>query len=606
MIKTPEELNRKYDDLKAFYAQRNLNMLSWRDLYFMREESIFIDSESKYIDPAPDEVRIVLPIAYSVVNGLLELMLTKHPAIIVPQSTVKGVDLEQAEHNERGLLSIWQQADIYSRFKDAGWHGLLDGWGALQLVWNSKAKEGECPIVVLHHDPFNVFPMPDTVPGKWKYVIHAFPRMVSDIKDDWLYGDRRKRGTRIAEESLKDLKDTDKVTFLDYWDSEVNSVAVSYESKDTRGVTIKNTKWIKEPTAHGYGFLPWEFMLLGRLPFRGAGESMSVSCIYAIEELIRSLCKQASAKATYLARWEDPPLVTETEEGENFEATSIGSHMHIRLRTGEKAYYLLHPGPMQQMDTMMDFIRDYIEVASIPRVLQGQYVGAVSGIAMSLLRNPTLMKIAFKQKDIERAGSQLNEKILKLIEKKATKPLYLWGSNQAGQSVDVELNPDRIAGYYRNSVKLSASLPTDDAATVNMLATLKQLDVFSTQTTRDVAQQTLHDMVPQSLIDEEKRVLAEKIYMNPEFVNTLAMAAAQGIMLPYLQEGQGEEQGEGLPTLPTGEEELTLPSQALAAQTPGMPGGNTQPSLEQRMNEMMLQSPGNPTGEMSKPTEAIV
>ena len=602
MIKTPEELQLKYDNIKAFYSQRNINMLAWRDAYFMRQNAIFVDNDGNVIEQLPDEVRVVLPIAFNVVNGMLELLLTKRAAITVPVSTAKGVDLQHAEHNERALLSIWQQADINTRVRDAAWHGLVDGWGALQLVWKPKAEEGETNIVVLHHDPYNVYPMPDTEPGKWRYVIHAFPRKVAQIKDDWLFGDKRKRSTKIAEEALKDLKDTDEVEFLDYWDAEVNAVGISYDSKEKSGAVIKNTKWIKEPTPHGYGFLPWQFYLLGRMPFRTKGEQMSLSVLYPIMNMIALLCRQVSEKASYLSRWEDPPLVTKTEEGQDFEPTKSERGMHIRLRTGEDAFYLVHPGPLPQMDTMVELVRDYIDVSSIPRALQGRYEGAVSGIAMSLLRNPTLMKIAFKQKEIENNCVALNEKILRLLEKKGGKDMYLWGSNAAGQAVDVMIDPDAIAGYYRNEVKLSASLPTDDAGTVNMLATLLQLDVLSRQTTRDVAQQTLHDLLPQSLIDEEKRVLAEKIYQNPEMINTLAMAAAQGINLPYLQEEAEAE----TPEQPMGVQEETMPGMTLPSQIPGMPGGNTQPDARQRIEEMMLQGPQNPTGGVSKVPEGIM
>jgi hypothetical protein len=273
--------------------------------------------------------------------------------------------------------------------------------------------------------------------------------------------------------------------------------------------------------------------------------------------------------------------------------------MHLRLRQDEDAGYLMHPGPMPQIDTLIQQVDEVMDAASLPKVLQGQYVGAVSGVAMSLLRNPTLMKVGFRQKEIERACENLNMKMLKLLEVKlSSKPVYMWGGALTGENVDVMIDKSRIGGYYRNEVKLSASLPTDDANTVNMLATLVQLNVLSKQTARDVAQQTLHDLVPQSLIDEEQRIVAEMVYGNPSFVEGLVMKLAEIINLPYLQKQENPRGGRG-------EREVTMPSNTIPSQTPGMPGGNTQPDMGQRLQEMVERAP-NPTGAVNRAQEPIM
>jgi len=251
---------------------------------------------------------------------------------------------------------------------------------------------------------------------------------------------------------------------------------------------------------------------------------------------------------------------------------------------GEKAYYLVHPGSPPQVDSLIAFLGDHVEVSALPRVLQGLYVGDMSGIAMSLLRNPTLMKVAFKQKEIERSCMSLGGKMLKLVEKKMRGTQYIWGTESMSDAIDVEIDPDKIFGYYRNIVKLSASLPTDDANTVNMLIALIQSQILSRQTARDVAQQTLHDLVPQSLIDEEQKVLAEQIWTDPGTVQSLAAAAAQEINLPYLSKQVNPKGGYG-------DKEITMPGRTLPSQMPGTPGGNTAPSPEQQMQEMMQRAP---------------
>ena len=129
-----QELQQKLLDLESFYGQRNVNFLAWRNLYFMREESIWRDENDEYIAAEPDEVRLVLPIALNVVEGFRELLLTKPPAISVPPPTASGEELIDAEHNERTLLALWDRAEIYDRLRDSLWHGLVDGWGVLQVL----------------------------------------------------------------------------------------------------------------------------------------------------------------------------------------------------------------------------------------------------------------------------------------------------------------------------------------------------------------------------------------------------------------------------------------------------------------------------------------
>jgi hypothetical protein len=592
MLKTTAQLQFMLDNLQDMYMQRNVNFLAWRDLYFKKPEAIWADKDGKYISPEPDEKRIILPIAQNIVEGFRELLLAKSPSISVPQSSVEGESLKQAEHNEKTLLAAWDRAEVYERLRDALWHGLVDGWGVMQMVWNKESDTG-FPITVLHHDPYNVYAMPSATPNRWQYVIHTYPRLVGSIKEEWpKIKDERKRASKVAKESIElmdldEYKDTDTVTFFDYWDDEVNAVGISYvkTEKYSRAETIV-TRWLKEPTAHGYGFNPWYIMLPCRLPFKNEGEKMGVSILYSVEELIKEKCKNISEKATMVARYMDPPLITITEMGTDFEPVRTERGMHLRLRTGEDAKYLVHPGTPPQLDTLGMELSENIEAAALPKALQGLYEGNVSGIAMSLLRNPTLMKIAFKQKEMERVLENLNSDMLKLLEKKVTKPMYIYGESREGGQINVTFDPAIVDGYYRNSVKLSASLPTDDAGVVNMLATLVQLKIIDVTTARDVAQQTMHDLVPQSLIDEEMKILASMALQDPTLIQSLAMEIAKKVNLPYLQPQPENPQGG------YGDKAVQMGAGTLPSQIPNMPGGNTQPGMQQRVGEMMAGQPG--------------
>ncbi|MBM3149161.1 MAG: hypothetical protein FJZ88_03910 [Chloroflexi bacterium] len=107
----------------------------------------------------------------------------------------------------------------------------------------------------------------------------------------------------------------------------------------------------------------------------------------------------------------------------------------------------------------------------------------------------------------------------------------------------MSLDPTIIGGYYRNQVKLSASLPTDEAATTAMLTALRQTNVLSSRTVRDVIQQTLRDLVSQSLEDEEDQILIETLLSMPEIQLALAQDVAReaGVRLPEQMQGGGAE-----------------------------------------------------------------
>lgn len=576
------QLQTRLHQLEEFYAQRNSNIVGWRNLYFRDENTYFVGPDGKVPDKSPDEVRVIVPIAQGTVDTFIELLLTKRPVISVPRLGVSKEDTAAAEHNEKVLWATWDEAQILRQVTDSLWHGLVDGWGVLQLVWDFGAGPGESKIVVQSHDPYNVYAMPSDRPGVWEYVIHAYPVLVGGLRNRWTSGKQSLRRTRVATATLDKLEDDDMVTLIDYWDKEFNGVAVAYSVVDKERGSTEVVEWLKEPLEHGYGFLPWEIYFPSPLPFPTVGERFGTSILYPIQDLIVEYSQLVSIRGTYMRRHLDPPLITKTQEGRDFAPVRTEAGLHFRLETDESAEYLVNPGTMPQLDGQLQIVKQAIENASLPAVLQGQYVGSVSGVAMSLLRNPTLMKVGFKQGALERVLSSLNARILTLYEKYLTRPVELWGHNPDGRPMGVEIDPKKICGRYKNDVKLSASLPTDDANTVNMVVALVQVKLISRQTGLDVLQQMLHDMLPQSVTDENQRVLAESILDNPQLLQGLAQRAAEEGGLPWpLETPKGES---GNPAM--GEKEVTLPAQTLAAQSPGMPGGNTNPTVGQRMQEL--------------------
>jgi len=586
---TLEILQKRLDALVSFYKDRNSNILKWRDIYFRVEGMYFAGDDGKLKEKEPDEYRIVMPVAKTTVDAFIELILTKPPTLHVPRTEVKPELNDVADQNEKILYATWERGRVNRRAIDSLWFGLVDGWGVFQIAWDKHADTdvGECPIVVVTHDPYNIYAMPGAKPDTWRYIINAYPRLVGAIRDEFgLYDDQldmRKKRDKELKALFKDLKDDDTVTYIDYWDKDVNAIAVSFQAKDKNRGDTKAVVWLKSPKDHGYGFLPWVIYHPCSLPFPHVGARIGISILYDVQDLAIYFSQLISKRATFLERHFDPPLVTKTEDGRAYQPIRTASGDHYRLELEESAEYLVNPGLHNPAAiAQIELVMSMIERCTLPRVLQGQYVGSISGIAMSLLRNPTLMKVAFKQEALENALVKVNEYILRLYEIFLRKSLYLWGKGIGGKSLDIEISGDEIKGYYRNEVKLSASLPTDDANTVNMVVAMVQQKLISRQTALDILQQMLHDLLPQSVQDEAKRVIAEAILDNPMIIQGLAMQAAKQGGLPIsLEAPEGENARGGY-----GEREVTMPPGTLPPQLGALAGGNTQPSMEQRMAEI--------------------
>jgi len=599
---TTDDILAKARHLHNFYRQRNTNMKIWRSLALLSKYSLWTDEEGAYIPPEDQEIRVNLPIAYTIVEGYRTLLLSRPPVISVPTSSIKAVHQDQAEEIEKMLYGIWETSNVLEAVKEALWHALAEGWGVLQIVYDADAEErGACPIYAKAVDPLNVYPMPADRPNEWAYVIVIEKRLVGELYQTYVAGhDKRLRTTKIAQQALEGFKDTDEVAVIGYWDDTHFATGIAPFSllKGEEAETPAEVRWLEEPTEHELGRVPFVFFFGIDLPYRDKGERIGVSVLWPIEGLIRYAARLFSQKATIIARFADPTLVTKTLEGRGFEGVgTYGGQLPLELE--EDAYYLQPPTQaLSSVDVQIEEILGQIEQAGLPRHVLGQLtVSRLSGVAMNLLRTPVLMKIAFKQMGIENALEKMNEMFLRIIENRVTHPVYIWGTMPDGTPIETVLTPEVIGGYYRNRVRLTASLPTDEPAVTAMLTALVQLGILSKRAARDVIQQTFRDLAPQSLKQEEDQILIETLLEMPAIKNALMWDAAQEAGLPIVEElmgqqGQQPRQGAifqagaeaGLPaqTFPfriAGRQEPTTPDivRRLAQVTLGAQGGSPNP-----------------------------
>ena len=513
--------------LERFYRQRNENILAWRALYFMDPKQVFQDASGNFVEAEDDEIRIILPLAHTTVDSFKAILLSRPPVIDVPASEILDLHYTQIDQIERTLYAVWDRANVVQAIQDALWHALVDGWGVLQVRFDPQAEEmGRVPIFVKSVDPIGVYPMPSERPGEWEYVIASYYELAGTLRKMFVSGkDKRKKATRVATQALEGLDEDSRIQVLEYWDDKYHGILIVPTDSKAPNTTVSEGEWVLLPTEHGYGTLPF-FIFHGlTFPFKDRGERIGVSVLWPIEEMIKYLCKLISQKATIIARYANPTLVTYTQSGESNDISLFGDKLN--LYTDERAEFLMPPGPMPEISVQMEEVLAQLEMAGLPRHMMGQLtVSRLSGVAMNLLRTPVLMRIASKQMAIEKALERMNESILKIIENRIEEPVYLWGNDQNGRPIEVFLNPEIVNGYYRNRVRLSASLPTDEPATVAMLSSLRQLEIISKRTMRDIVQQTLRDLSPQSLEMEEDQIQIENLLSMPEIQQGLMYEAA--------------------------------------------------------------------------------
>jgi len=609
MVPTKEQIFDYAQRLEEFYSQRNTNMLVWRELALLTKESYWVDSEGNYVPPEDYEVRIILPTAWNTIETYLALMLTRPPVITVPTSEVREVHKEQADMIEKMLYAVWSKSRLNSVLRDALWHSLVDGWGVLQVVYEPDADlKGRCPIYVKSIDPMGFYPMPSARPGEWEYVIIIQHRLVGDLRRSFILGkDGRLKAVKSAKQALEGYDDTDRVKILEYWDDTHHAFMVIPEETEQEEPDVALGEWLLPPTEHRFGRIPFAVFFGVGLPFRDRGERMGVGVLFPLEGLVRYSCQLISQKASIIHRYANPTLVTKTVEGRGFDIPSpIGGELPLELE--ESAEFLLPPGTPPDVDVQLNEIIAQIEQTGLPRHIMGQLaISRLSGIALSLLRTPVLMKVAFKQMSVEEALEDINEIILRTIENYVAEPIYLWGRDSEGQTIDIALDPTIINGYYRTNVKLTASLPTDETAVTAMVTALRQTDVLSSRTARDIIQQTLRDLTTQSLEDEENQILIEKLLALPQFQVALAMDAAReaGVEL-FMEAGPGRGNIPGspmqgaIPGMPPG----AVPPQQFPWRVSGRAEPTPAEALTRLINTIQGQQGGRPPRTVAAPTMA--
>jgi hypothetical protein len=538
---------------------------SFRDERMDEDEALYnLALEASGVE-LPEELSgevVVKNTPFVTVQKVAAILGSERPTLqLVAPSPDKVKEAERAEEMLRWLWEEWDRAWRRSLhgglFHDLAHYLALRGWGAIRLSYDPEADPGEPPVRLELVDPRFVYPLPGA--KGLRYVAVRRRTYAGEVLD--LFGQE-------AEKVLAGLEDDEPVTLEAYYDDWWHAVLVE-------------GKWVKEPTAHEYGFVPWVIVIAGGAPIRaserdpeGWTRNVGPSIFHGIKQAYRQLNKVLSQLATEVARMGNPAVIWYLDPDEKDEPRQIDlapGATNYAIAPKERIEVIrTSPNPADMGPLMQALVED-VNRASLPPVLWGVAGPETSGFAISMLSQAARDAIQPVVLAMEQAVEDTSERALTLIRQFHDRPVGIVvrdraGRWVAGRSVDptlLEQTGTRVRASYRD---LS---PKDRAAFAQLAALLTDKRLISLRTARE---QYLGLDNPDL---ENDRVLEELIYTDEEILKEYLTPLALARFDPQLFEVWLAREGRR-----RREEELKRQQQAQEVPHPGavpVPGMPPQP-----------------------------
>lgn len=339
-----------------------------------------------------------------------------------------------------------------------------------------------------------------------------------------------------------------------------------------KGWTIK-----KAVVVPGYHIIPYVAWAGVSTPLAGENESLSI--LYPLTNgdggqkamgVVAAMSILASIDLTTAVMSPNSPLFVDDQNAEiDTEPNAVN-----RVSPGTRSWRTPPDATNPAVVRMFEQLQGVLGNVTMPEVLNGQ-VYDLSGQAISGLTNAFQRLIAFKQQDREVAIERFLELILHLTREYAD-PEQGWtayGANQFGRYVEESVTPEDIGKSCRVQVKLDASLPKDEMATISMLVSLVKAEIISVETAQDQIQKLI-GMAADTPTDETKRILRDKILREGNIAKLLATALGREALADLEAAGvfTAEDVAEAQAMLYQ-EEHPQPPPMAPGAPPPGAPPG---------------------------------
>ncbi|RLC76415.1 MAG: hypothetical protein DRJ03_28720 [Chloroflexi bacterium] len=438
------------------YTERNSRMDAVEELFKM-EFDIEQDVEDQNLElVASPRAQAILKMFQSFLAVGPDLTIQVLPQEESDEEQERCTKLERYLHAVRAASEFETGRSTYANF--VFWF-LFRGWGVFKtLFFPHFVDTNYFPIRILDRDPYNVYPV-FGVTGPL-YVVEKYDRYVGDIKRELRGLLAKKRDPEAVIWRMPDLTeytDTDKVEVVEYWDT------------TNKGLRIAG-QWVWLMPHHyklddeEEGIIPYAFAFCEETPLAEA-EWLGRSVLDPLDNILRQQCILMSKVATATELFYYPQILVETPHGQSFVMSSAPGQVRP-IPPGSKVT-VLNPTPNQGLirELMAWYDRD-ITLFGLPEAVWGLQPGRVqAGFAIAQLLSGVKTKLAEKANKIEMAMARAHEHVLRLTEifaatsKKGGFEIYPAGD----AAVPLLVTPEDVSGHYRNRVKISPDLPTDEA-----------------------------------------------------------------------------------------------------------------------------------------------
>ena len=481
--------------IKDFWRERDIRMDEDYELYSMVEARRKRDEEGEKI-----------------VRNIINTLVEKSSNMVGAQTPVISVEAarldqrEPAQRVENLLRHAWEQwnykwmLNLHTPMRrDAAHFLILRGWLAARVAYNPYHEPDEVPVDLTFADPRYVYPCRGGN-GKLRYVVHTYPSTIGEVLDEW----------PESAEFFHSEDDDQECEVTAYYDDWWHSVLVD-------GFVVK------EPTEHGYGFVPWVFGMGNGAPIRSTEgkapkwtSEAGVSLFHSIKHPYRQQNRVLSQIATEVARASNPPTVY-------FYNRENDEMAHIDLSPGSTSY-LMNDERFQFVETtpnpnnvgpLLSALSEDIEKGGLPEVLWGgDQAGSTSGFAIALLSGAARDSLYGVISALQFSYEMINRYALMLIRDHHPDPVGVIVRDRHGNFRGSEtVYPEEIAAIgVNNRVKFRDVAPQDKFQQIQAAIALTDKNLVSMEYARD---ELIGVDDPE---EENQRVLNEMIYRDDEIL----------------------------------------------------------------------------------------
>lgn len=442
---------------------------------------------------------------YVVVEKAANMLASQTPTIQVIPPTPD--DKENAQKIENFLRwswtkwnRTWRRSQLQGSLQHAMAHFLcLRGWASFRIWYDSEIDPAlDLPIRVKLFDPRQVYP--EFGDSGLLYVVHKYWTTYGELKDEW----------EEAAKEFDEEDDEEAVEVTEYYDDWFHAISV-------------DGAYIKKPTAHEYGFVPWVIVTGNGSPVRATSvdqtswvEDVGVPIFHGIKSSYASLNRLLSQLATQVANAANPaslyyydPNQDKLPQPLDYTAGTTNWLLYDRERVEP---LLLNPNP-NDVGPVIDSLIDDIQKGTLPNVLWGQG-GTETGFLMSMMTDAARDQLYSVVEAMQEAYVQINEYGLILIRDFVEGEIGFWTRDQQGvvQS-GVTLAPEEVdAVGVENLVYYRDVSPKDRATMAQLAAMLVDKKLISLETARE------DYLMIDNTERENQRVLYDLINMDEDII----------------------------------------------------------------------------------------